>query len=100
MAPLYEKFDVIAAPTRGTVAYPADKNFEDVYPGISSGPPLIAAGNLCGLPAIALPNGYGENGLPTSLSFMGPAFSEPLLVKLGNAYQSKTDWNLKRPPAA
>jgi aspartyl-tRNA(Asn)/glutamyl-tRNA(Gln) amidotransferase subunit A len=99
MAKLYEKFDALASPTRGTVAYPADKNFEDVYPGINSGPPLIAAGNLCGLPAIALPNGMGENGLPTSMAFMGPAFSERTLAKLGVTYQSHADWHLKRPPA-
>ncbi len=100
MAKLFTSFDAIASPTRGTVAYPIDKNFEDVYPGISSGPPIIPAGNLCGLPALALPNGLGENGLPTSTAFMGPAFSERDLVRLGTAYQSRTDWHLKRPPVA
>jgi aspartyl-tRNA(Asn)/glutamyl-tRNA(Gln) amidotransferase subunit A len=98
MARLYQQFDAIAAPTRGTVAYPADKNFEDVYPGISSGPPLIAAGNLCGLPAVAMPNGMGENGLPTSLSFMGAPFSERTLVAIANAWQSRSDWHRKQPP--
>jgi aspartyl-tRNA(Asn)/glutamyl-tRNA(Gln) amidotransferase subunit A len=100
MAKLYEKFDAIATPTRATVAYPTDHNFEDVYPGISGGPPVIAAGNLCGLPALALPNGFGENGLPTSIAFMGPAFSEAALVHLGKTYQSRTDWHTRRPPAA
>ena len=85
VAAVFQQYDAIAAPTRASVSYPADKNFEDVYPGISGGPPLIAAGNLCGLPALALPNGYGENGLPTSISFLGPAFSEYDLVALGNA---------------
>jgi aspartyl-tRNA(Asn)/glutamyl-tRNA(Gln) amidotransferase subunit A len=99
VAQLFQRFDVIAAPTRGTVAYPADMNFENVYPGVSSGPSLIAGGNLCGLPAIALPNGYGENGLPTSTSFLGAALAEKTLIELGNAYQSKTDWHLKAPPA-
>ena len=99
MAELFQRFDVIVAPTRASVAYPTDKNFEDVYPGISGGPALIPAGNLCGLPAIAMPNGFGENGLPTSLSFMGPAFSEPELVALGNAYQERTGWHSRRPPA-
>ena len=100
VARLLASFDVIASPTRGTVAYPADQNFEDVYPGISSGPALIAAGNLCGLPALAMPNGFGENGLPTSIAFMGAAFSERELVRLGNAFQSRTDWHTKQPPVA
>ena len=82
------------------MAYPADKNFEDAYPGISGGPALIPAGNLCGLPALALPNGFGENGLPTSFALMGPAFSEKQLVQAGAYYQRQTDWHLKRPPQA
>ena len=98
VAKLFERFDAVASPTRATVAYPADKNFEDVYPGISGGPGLIPAGNLCGLPALAMPNGFGENGLPTSIAFMGPAFSERELVQPGNVYQARTDWHLKQPP--
>ncbi len=98
MGELFERFDVVAAPTRATVSYPIDKNFEDVYPGVSAGPSVISTGNLCGLPALAIPNGFGENGLPTSLSFMGPAFSERALVSLGNAVQGRSDWHLRHPP--
>src|SRR5204862_6995916 len=46
VAKLFESFDVIVAPTRASVAYPADIGFGDAYPGVSGGPPLIAAGNL------------------------------------------------------
>jgi aspartyl-tRNA(Asn)/glutamyl-tRNA(Gln) amidotransferase subunit A len=99
MAELFEKHDVIVAPTRASVAYPADKHFEEVYPGISGGPALIPAGNLCGLPALAMPNGFGDNRLPTSISFMGPAFSEGELTALANEYQSRTQWHLERPPS-
>ncbi len=98
VAKLFANFDAVASPTRGTVAYPIDKPFQDAYPGISSGPPLIPAGNLCGLPALAVPNGFGDNGLPTSMAFMGPAFSEATLIDLGRTYQSRTDWHTKTPP--
>jgi len=98
VARIFERFDVIVAPARATVSYPADKKFDDVYPGVSGGPPLIPAGNLCGLPALCMPDGFGENGLPTAVAFMGPAFSEPTLVALGNAYQAATDWHTRRPP--
>ena len=98
VAALFESYDAVVSPTRATVAYPADRNFEDVYPGISGGPSLIAAGNLCGLPALCLPNGFGENGLPTSITFMGPAFAEGGLVALGRTLQARTDWHTRRPP--
>ena len=99
MKKLFGNFDIVATPTRGTVAYAADKEFAGNYPGISSGPPVIAAGNLTGLPALAMPSGYGENGLPTSIAFMGAPFSEATLCSLGAVYQSRTDWHTKRPPA-
>ena len=98
VAKLFEGFDAVISPARASVSYPADKNFEDVYPGVSGGPPLIPAGNLCGLPALCMPNGFGENGLPTGIALMGPAFSEATLVGLGNAYQSATDWHVRQPP--
>ncbi len=98
MKKLYESYDVIATPGRATVSYPIDRKFNEVYHGVRSGPPVIPAGNLTGLPAIAMPNGFGENGLPTSVAFMGPAFSEGTLAAIGSLYQQRTDWNTKRPP--
>jgi aspartyl-tRNA(Asn)/glutamyl-tRNA(Gln) amidotransferase subunit A len=98
LAKLFERFDAVVSPTRASVAYPADRNFEDVYPDVSGGPPLIPAGNLCGLPALCVPNGFGENGLPTSIAFMGPAFSEGALVGLAHVLQQASDWHLRRPP--
>jgi len=97
--PLFAEYDAIVSPGRATVAYPADQVFDNVYPGISGGPPLIPAGNLCGLPALCMPNGFGENGLPTSIAFMGRAFSEKTLVEIGNAFQDATRWHSKRPAA-
>jgi aspartyl-tRNA(Asn)/glutamyl-tRNA(Gln) amidotransferase subunit A len=97
MAKLFQTYDAIATPTRATVAYPADKKFEDAYPGVSGGPAVIPAGNLAGLPALAMPTGFGENGLPTSIAFMGPAFGEQTLAAIGVSYQQKTDWHLRRP---
>jgi aspartyl-tRNA(Asn)/glutamyl-tRNA(Gln) amidotransferase subunit A len=100
LAKVFERHDFVATPARASVAYPADRNFEDAYPGVSGGPAVIPAGNLCGLPALCMPNGFGENGLPTSLALMGPAFSEKALVRLGNVYQKRTDWHTRRPPQA
>ncbi len=99
VAQIFAHYDAVISPARATVAMPADKNFEDAYPGVSGGPALIPAGNLCGLPALSMPNGYGDNGLPTGVALMGSAFSEAELVAIGNAYQSTTDWHTRRPPS-
>jgi aspartyl-tRNA(Asn)/glutamyl-tRNA(Gln) amidotransferase subunit A len=97
MKAFHEKFDVIATPTRATVSYPTDKEFAQAYPGISGGPPVIPAGNLTGQPALCMPNGFGENDMPTSVAFMGAPFSEASLAVLGALYQSRTDWHTRKP---
>ena len=97
MSELFHQFDAVVSPTRASVAYPADQEFEKVYPGISGGPALIPAGNLCGLPALSVPNGFGENHLPTGLCFLGAPSSEEMLVPIAHAYQAATDWHLRFP---
>jgi aspartyl-tRNA(Asn)/glutamyl-tRNA(Gln) amidotransferase subunit A len=90
MNALYANFDAVVTPGRATVAYPVDVEFSKAWPGVSGGPPVIPAGNLCGLPALCMPTGLGEQGLPTSIAFMGPAFSEATLVAIGKALQGAT----------
>ena len=97
VAKLFEGYDAIVAPTRASVAYPADVEFSKAYPDVRGGPALIPGGNLCGLPALCAPNGFGENGLPTSIQWMGAPNSEELLVAIGNEFQSLTGWHTRRP---
>jgi aspartyl-tRNA(Asn)/glutamyl-tRNA(Gln) amidotransferase subunit A len=60
---------------------------------------LGAAGNLAGLPALALPCGFAGN-LPVGIQLVGRPFSENNLITLGKAYQERTDWHRRRPPLA
>ena len=95
---LYAKYDALVSPARATVSYPIGPDFDKVYPGVGGGPAVIPAGNLVGQPALVLPNGFGENGLPTAFQLTGRAFSDETLVALGTAVQARTDWHRKRPP--
>ncbi len=95
---LYAKFDALVSPARATVSYPIGPDFDKVYPGISGGPGVIPAGNLVGQPALVVPNGFGENGLPTAFQLTGRAFSDERLVALGTAVQARTEWHTKWPP--
>jgi aspartyl-tRNA(Asn)/glutamyl-tRNA(Gln) amidotransferase subunit A len=49
-------------------------------------------------PALSLPCGFTGNGLPISLQLAGPRWSEPLLLRLGHAFQLTSEWHLRRPP--
>lgn len=94
---MFKKIDVLVAPSRATVSYPVNKTFDKAYPGIGASSPIGAA-NLVGVPAISVPNGLGQNGLPTGLQLVGPAWSEAELIELASRYQSETDFHKKRPP--
>jgi len=94
---LFEKYDAIATPGRASVAYPVHEEFSKAYPDVSGGPPVIPAGNLCGLPAICIGSGFDKGGLPTSIAFMGPAFSEASLITMANDVQTKLRVHEKRP---
>ena len=96
-AEMFKKVDVLAAPSRATVSYPVDKTFDKAYPGVGASSP-IGASNLVGVPAVSVPNGFGQNGLPTGIQLVGPAWGERELLELSVAYQSATDWHTRRPP--
>ncbi len=92
-------FDALVHPTRGTVAYPIGRKFSEAYPDVrGGGEPISGAANLLGLPSVAIPSGFAENGLPTSLSLTGRAWDEDVLLSIARVYQRRTDWHTRRPP--
>jgi len=40
--------------------------------------------------SMTVPSGYSEGGLPTGITFFGPAYSEPTLITLAYAYEQAT----------
>ncbi len=54
--------------------------------------------NLTGHPCVVLPNGFSEDGTPTSITFIGRLFDEGRLIAFAKKYQDTTDFNKKHPP--
>ena len=74
---LLKEFDVIITPTFG-------------------GDQLLAT-NLTGQPVIVVPNGFRNDGTPTSITFLGNLFEEEKIIRLAEAYQEATDFEDKHP---
>lgn len=53
--------------------------------------------NLTGHPCVVLPNGFSDEGLPTSITFIGKLFDEGTLIAVAKKYQDATDHHLKHP---
>jgi aspartyl-tRNA(Asn)/glutamyl-tRNA(Gln) amidotransferase subunit A len=96
-AVLARGFDALVAPTRHTAATPLDQEFRTATRG-SAKDVMGAIGNGAGLPAVSVPNGFSEKGLPTGIQFMGRAYDENIVISVARAYQGLTDWHQQHPP--
>jgi aspartyl-tRNA(Asn)/glutamyl-tRNA(Gln) amidotransferase subunit A len=64
------------------VAFPADNTFFC---------------NYYGLPAISVPCGFSENGLPLGLQVVGQQWGEGKVLDIAHRYQNATKWHLGHP---
>ena len=53
--------------------------------------------NVWGLPAISLPCGFTQRGLPIGLQIAGPHWREDLVLRLAHAYEQATAWHKRHP---
>ncbi len=98
MHKIYESFDGLLCPSFATVAPPIEKDFSNGYKNFGSrSTGVIPAGNLVGQPGLALPTGFGDHHLPTSMTITGRIWSEPTLLTLGQLYQMETKFHLEQP---
>lgn len=92
----FSKYDMILSPTAPTTAFKLGENTSDPLK-MYLGDIYTVSVNLAGIPAVNVPCGFGENGMPIGMQLIGNAFSEPVLVKAAYAFQSNTDFHLKKP---
>ena len=84
-----EDLDAIVYPTSHVRPERVDPDpAPDAAPGSGGSPFTIA--NLTGFPDLIVPAGFTGRGLPVTISFLGPAFSEPRLLGLGYAFEQRT----------
>ena len=59
---------------------------------------VVVPASLAGLPALALPAGFGTDGLPAGVQMIGAPGADAMLMALGRIYHDATDWPGKNPP--
>ena len=81
----FEDVDVIATPTTPSTAFkfgekqdPISMYMADIF---------TTPANLAGLPAISIPSGEDEHGLPFGIQFIAPHFSEKKLFEIGKDFE-------------
>jgi allophanate hydrolase len=82
---IFADIDVLALPTTATIHTVADVEADPVVRNSMLGHYSYFV-NLLDLAACAVPNGLRPDGLPSGVTFVGPALSDRLLAQLGGAY--------------
>jgi aspartyl-tRNA(Asn)/glutamyl-tRNA(Gln) amidotransferase subunit A len=62
--------------------------------------PISSVFNVTGHPCVAQPCGFAAEGLPLSVQFVGRAFDEAMVLRVGHAYEREAGWTAKRPAIA
>ena len=84
---IFAACDCILSPVAPTTAYKIGEktaNPLEMYLGDIYTVPV----NIAGLPGLSMPCGAAADGLPVGMQLIGPAFSEPLLYRVGYAYET------------
>ncbi|MFI5287662.1 MAG: amidase [Candidatus Dormibacteria bacterium] len=101
---IFEEVDVIVSPTVGFTAVRigetqvhVDEKAVDAMTGVMR---YAGLASLTGLPAVSVPCGFADDGLPIGLQLVGRPNSEHILLQVADAYQRITDWHQRVPRAA
>ena len=103
LAPVQERFDLLAAPAMPVVAPPIEE--ESVVLGGRELPyrlaliPFNSPWSLAGLPAASVPAGL-VGGLPVGLELVGRPFEDATVLRAAHALQTVTAWHELRPANA
>ncbi|MEY2398354.1 MAG: aspartyl-tRNA(Asn)/glutamyl-tRNA(Gln) amidotransferase subunit [Actinomycetota bacterium] len=85
-AAAYEKYDVLLSPTAPTTAFGFGAKTDNPLAMYLSDVCTIPS-NLCGDPAISVPFGTGDDGMPVGVQVLAPALGEPALFRVAAALE-------------
>ena len=92
----FEQVDAILTPTSPTPAFKRGERTDDPLAMYLSDIYTISV-NLAGLPAISVPSGFTESGLPIGLQVIGKAFGEAEMFAVANAFEKAHDYAQQTP---
>ena len=94
-------YDALVFPTSGKTAQPVEDDPPVTSKATSSRLPFLFTRlfNLASCPAMSVPCGFDDNGMPVGLQIGGKPFSEETLFRIAHAYEQAADWHTRRPRA-
>ena len=102
-AGLLDRFDALVLPSAQVWPFAVELRWPQAINGAAMDTyhrwmEVVVPASLAGLPALALPAGFGVNGLPMGVQLMGRTGADAALLAMGQAYHQATDWPGRKPP--
>ncbi|MEB3176674.1 MAG: Asp-tRNA(Asn)/Glu-tRNA(Gln) amidotransferase subunit GatA [Synechococcus sp.] len=94
----FEQVDLLLTPTAPTTAFAPGEHSNDPL-AMYLADLLTIPANLAGLPAISVPCGFDQKGLPIGLQLMAPVLQEERLLQLAHHYEQAANVMAARPEA-
>jgi aspartyl-tRNA(Asn)/glutamyl-tRNA(Gln) amidotransferase subunit A len=92
----FKRCDIILTPTSPTPAFKLGEKTKNPLQMYLSDIFTIPA-NLAGIPAISVPCGYSNEGLPIGMQFIAKPFDEETLIRASFTYEQNADWKKIKP---
>ncbi|MBF0133502.1 MAG: Asp-tRNA(Asn)/Glu-tRNA(Gln) amidotransferase subunit GatA [Magnetococcales bacterium] len=92
----FQHVDLILTPTTPTTAFPLGDKIDDPIAMYLSDLFTISV-NLAGLPAMSIPCGADQLGLPIGMQMIAPILKEDKLLSAAHAFQTATPWHQRKP---
>ena len=100
MNQFHEKYNLLLTPSLAVLPFEAGRlvpaDMGDAY--WTAWTPFSYPFNLTQQPAISVPCGFSQSGLPIGLQLVGPMHRDDLVLRAAAAYEAVTDWHKRRPP--
>jgi aspartyl-tRNA(Asn)/glutamyl-tRNA(Gln) amidotransferase subunit A len=87
----FERADVVVTPTSPGAAFRIGEKVDDPLAMYLSDV-FTTPASLVGLPAVAVPSGADDRGLPLSLQIMGRPFDEATVFRVSRAFEEQVGW--------
>ncbi len=85
-AEIFEKCDVMLTPTAPTVAYKCNENIDDPVKMYLADICTVTA-NIVGIPAISVPCGYDNDGMPIGFSISANRFDDAKAIQFADLFE-------------
>jgi aspartyl-tRNA(Asn)/glutamyl-tRNA(Gln) amidotransferase subunit A len=92
---VFEQVDVLLLPTMREPAPLIDETVKETH---RRPPSNTSAFNHFGTPALTVPCGFSQDGMPIGLQIVAAPYREPVALAVGYAWQQATDWHKRTPP--